>query len=84
MVLLRGQILIHICPKFLELLKMCNGQGKAVRIATVEVAKVTSWWEEAYSYGVGENAWYFGVDGIDEKSELYLIGPKFSKMYGVS
>ena len=45
------------------------------------MAKVTSWWEEAYSYGVGENAWYFGVDGIDEKSELYLIGSNFQDVW---
>ena len=65
-------------PKFLELLQMCDGQGKAVRIATVGSGKPDNWWEEAYSYGVGENAWYFGVDGIDEKSELY---PKLSQLY---
>ena len=32
------------------------------------------WWEEAFTYGMNENAWYFGVDGIDKKSELYRIG----------
>lgn len=68
-------------PKFLELLKMCNGQGKAVRIATVGSGKSDAWWEEAYSYGVGENAWYFGVDGIDEKSELYRIGSNFQDVW---
>ena len=60
---------------------MCNGQGKAVRIATVGSGKSDAWWDEAYSYGVGENAWYFGVDGIDEKSELYRIGSNFQDVW---
>lgn len=68
-------------PKFLNLLKMCDGKGKAVRIATVGSGKSDEWWEEAYSYGVGENAWYFGVDGIDEKSELYRVGSKFEDVW---
>ena len=68
-------------PKFLELLKMCDGQGKNVRISTVGSGKSDAWWEEAYSYGLGENAWYFGVDGIDEKSELYRVGSKFSDVW---
>lgn len=68
-------------PRFLNLLKMCDGQGKAVRIATVGSGKNDAWWEEAYSYGVGENAWYFGVDGIDEKSELYRIGSDFKEVW---
>lgn len=69
-------------PRFLNLLKMCDGQGKAVRIATVGSGKSDAWWDEAYSYGVGENAWYFGVDGIDEKSELYRIGSDFKDVWG--
>lgn len=77
-----GQISDPIYHKdFLSLLKMCDGQGKAVRIATVGSGKNDAWWEEAYSYGKGENAWYFGVDGIDEKSELYRIGSKFSDVW---
>lgn len=68
-------------PRFLNLLKMCDGQGKAVRIATVGSGKSDSWWDEAYSYGVGENAWYFGVDGIDEKSELYRVGSNFQDVW---
>ena len=60
---------------------MCDGQGKSVRIATVGSGKSDAWWEEAYSYGVGENAWYFGVDGIDEKSEWYRIGSKFEDQW---
>ena len=68
-------------PRFLNLLKMCDGQGKAVRIATVGSGKSDAWWDEAYSYGVGENAWYFGVDGIDEKSELYRIGSDFKDVW---
>ena len=69
-------------PKFLNLLKMCSGQGKSVRIATVGSGKSDAWWNEAFSYGVGENAWYFGVDGIDEKSELYRIGSNFQDVWG--
>jgi hypothetical protein len=68
-------------PNFLNLLKMCNGQGKAIRIATVGSGKSDAWWNEAYSYGVGENAWYFGVDGIDNKSELYRIGSNFDEVW---
>jgi len=68
-------------PNFLNLLKMCNGQGKRVRIATVGSGKSDAWWDEAYSYGVGENAWYFGVDGIDEKSELYRVGSNFQDVW---
>jgi hypothetical protein len=68
-------------PNFLKLLKMCNGQGKAIRIATVGSGKSDSWWDEAYSYGVGENAWYFGVDGIDNKSELYRVGSNFDDVW---
>tara|TARA_B110000977_G_scaffold62665_1_gene85198 strand:- start:638 stop:1372 length:735 start_codon:yes stop_codon:yes gene_type:complete len=68
-------------PNFLNLLKICNGQGKRVRIATVGSGKSDAWWDEAYSYGVGENAWYFGVDGIDEKSELYRVGSNFQDVW---
>ena len=68
-------------PNFLNLLKICNGQGKRVRIATVGSGKSDAWWDEAYSYGVGENAWYFGVDGIDKKSELYRVGSNFDDVW---
>tara|TARA_Y100000389_G_scaffold6201_1_gene5952 strand:- start:165 stop:899 length:735 start_codon:yes stop_codon:yes gene_type:complete len=68
-------------PNFLELLKICNGEKKAVRIATVGSGKSDAWWDKAYSYGLGENAWYFGVDGIDEKSELYRIGSNFQDVW---
>tara|TARA_B110000971_G_scaffold217014_1_gene253021 strand:- start:650 stop:1369 length:720 start_codon:yes stop_codon:yes gene_type:complete len=68
-------------PEFLNLLKICNGQGRAVRIATVGSGKSDAWWDKAYSYGVGENAWYFGVDGIDEKSELYRVGSNFKEVW---
>ena len=68
-------------PRFLNLLKMCNGQGKAVRIATVGSGKSDEWWDEAYSYGLGENAWYFGVDGIDKKSEIYRVGSNFDDVW---
>ena len=68
-------------PRFLNLLKMCDGEMKAVRIATVGSGKSDAWWDEAYSYGIGENAWYFGVDGIDEKSEWYRVGSKFNDVW---
>ena len=68
-------------PNFLKLLKMCDGQGKAIRIATVGSGKSDAWWDEAYSYGQGENAWYFGVDGIDRKSELYRVGSNFEDVW---
>jgi hypothetical protein len=68
-------------PNFLKLLKMCHGQGKAVRIATVGSGKSDAWWDEAFSYGQGENAWYFGVDGIDRKSELYRVGSNFDDVW---
>jgi len=66
---------------FLNLLKICDGKGKKVRIATVGSGKSDEWWDEAFSYGVGENAWYFGVDGIDKKSELYRIGSNFDDVW---
>jgi len=68
-------------PKFLNLLKMCDGSGRKVRIATVGSGKSDDWWNEAYSYGIGENGWWFGVDGIDEKSELYRIGSNFQDVW---
>ena len=68
-------------PNFLNLLKICNGQRKRVRISTVGSGKSDAWWDEAYSYGVGENAWYFGVDGIDERSELYRVGSNFDEVW---
>lgn len=68
-------------PNFLDFLKMCNGQGRAIRIATNGSGKKLEWWEEAFSYGKGENAWYFGVDGIDEKSELYRVGSNFKNVW---
>jgi len=53
-------------PHFLTFLKMLDGTGRGVRIAT---------------YGMNENAWYFGVDGIDKKSELYRIGSNFDNVW---
>ena len=77
-----GQISDPIYHKdFLSLLKICDCKKKAVRIATVGSGKPDKWWDEAYSYGVGENAWYFGVDGIDKKSELYRIGSNFDDVW---
>ena len=71
-------------PKFLTFLKMLNGQGEGVRIATngtLGPGMDMSFYEEAYSYGLGENAWYFGVDGIDDKSSIYRIGSNFSQVW---
>jgi len=68
-------------PNFLNFLRLLNGQGRAIRIATNGSGKSREWWEEAYSYGLNENAWYFGVDGIDEKSELYRVGSNFKNVW---
>ena len=68
-------------PRFLNLLKMCDNTNLRIRIATVGSGKSDDWWNEAYSYGIGKNAWYFGVDGIDEKSELYRIGSNFKDVW---
>ena len=71
-------------PHFLTFLKMLDGTGRGVRIATCgESHKVHTqeWWEEAFTYGMNENAWYFGVDGIDQKSALYRIGSNFDKIW---
>lgn len=68
-------------PKFLELLKLCDEQNTKVRIATVGSGKSDEWWNEAWQYGVGRTAWHFGVDGIDEKSELYRIGSDFKDVW---
>jgi len=68
-------------PKFLNLLKMCDEDGSKVRIATVGSGKSDAWWDEAYSYNVGSSAWFFGVDGIDKKSELYRIGSNFDDVW---
>ena len=65
-------------PNFLEFLKILDGTGRGVRIATAGQSQrnvhTREWWEKAFTYGMNENAWYFGVDGIDKKSELYRIG----------
>lgn len=68
-------------PNFLNYLKLCNDHKRAVRIATNGTGKSLSWWEEAYSYGKKENAWYFGVDGIDEKSEMYRVGSNYKNVW---
>ena len=71
-------------PQFLSFLEMMNGLGKGLRIATNGTNTVgmdEKWWEKAYSYGLGENCWYFGVDGLDEKSELYRIGSNFKQVW---
>lgn len=68
-------------PNFLNFLKICDGQKRAIRIATNGSGKSKEWWEEAFSYGKGENAWYFGVDGIDEKSQLYRVGSDFKNVW---
>lgn len=66
-------------PNFLRFLEMA--EGKQVRIATNGTGKSLDWWKQAYSYGKGKTAWYFGVDGIDKKSELYRIGSNFENVW---
>lgn len=68
-------------PNFLSFLKLCDGQKRAIRIATNGSGKSKEWWEEAFKYGKGENVWYFGVDGIDEKSEIYRVGSNFKEVW---
>jgi len=68
-------------PEFLDFLKMCDGSGRQVRIATNGSGHSLDWWTEAFQYGLGENAWYFGVDGIDKKSEIYRIGSNFENVW---
>ena len=63
---------------------MMDGLGKGLRVATNGTntkGMDEKWWEKAYSYGLGENCWYFGVDGLDEKSELYRIGSNFKQVW---
>ena len=73
-------------PDFLAFLEMMDGLGKGLRVATNGTNDKSGnmddkWWEKAYSYGLGENCWYFGVDGLDEKSELYRIGSNFKQVW---
>ena len=73
-------------PDFLAFLEMMDGLGKGLRIATNGTNDKSGnmddkWWEKAYSYGLGENCWYFGVDGLDKKSELYRIGSNFEQVW---
>lgn len=62
-------------PRFLKLLQIC--EGRKLRISTVGSRKKQSFWDEAYSYNKGKTAWTFGVDGIDESSEIHRIGSSF-------
>ena len=71
-------------PQFLTFLEMMDGLGKGLRVATNGTntkGMDEKWWEKAYSFGVGENCWYFGVDGLDKKSELYRIGSDFEQVW---
>lgn len=68
-------------PNFLVFLRMLDGENRAIRIATNGSGKSKEWWDAAFSYGRGENAWYFGVDGIDEKSENYRVGSNFHEVW---
>tara|TARA_B100001057_G_C22820554_1_gene939217 strand:- start:824 stop:1594 length:771 start_codon:yes stop_codon:yes gene_type:complete len=73
-------------PDFLAFLEMMNGLGKGLRVATNGTNDKSGnmddkWWEKAYSYGLGENCWVFGVDGLDEKSQLYRIGSNFKQVW---
>ena len=70
--------------QFLTFLEMMDGLGKGLRVATNGTntkGMDDKWWEKAYSYGVGENCLYFGVDGLDKKSELYRIGSNFEQVW---
>lgn len=68
-------------PNFLNFLKMCDEEKMKIRVSTVGSGKSDAWWEEAFSYNIGTSLWYFGVDGIDEKSELYRIGSNFKDVW---
>ena len=71
-------------PQFLTFLEMMDGLGKGLRVATNGTntkGMDEKWWEKAYSFRVGENCWYFGVDGLDKKSELYRIGSNFEQVW---
>lgn len=71
-------------PEFLTFLEMMDGLGKGLRVATNGTntkGMDEKWWEKAYSYGLGENCWYFGVDGLDKKSEIYRIGSNFEQVW---
>ena len=73
-------------PDFLAFLEMMDGLGKGLRVATNGTNDKSGnmddkWWEKAYSYGLGENCWYFGVDGLDKKSEIYRIGSNFEQVW---
>jgi MoaA/NifB/PqqE/SkfB family radical SAM enzyme len=68
-------------PNFLQFLKKCDGTGRAIRIATNGTGKSLDWWKQAFSFGKTENAWFFGVDGIDEKSEIYRVGSNFKNVW---
>ena len=73
-------------PDFLAFIEMMNGLGKGLRVATNGTNDKSGnmdkkWWDKAYSYGLGENCWVFGVDGLDEKSELYRIGSNFKQVW---
>jgi MoaA/NifB/PqqE/SkfB family radical SAM enzyme len=68
-------------PNFLNFLKMCDDRGTKVRIATNGSGHPVDWWKEAFSYTRETTAWYFGVDGIDEKSEIYRIGSNFANVW---
>ena len=70
--------------QFLTFLEIMDGLGKGLRVATNGTntkGMDEKWWEKAYSYGLGENCWYFGVDGLDKKSELYRIGSNFEQVW---
>lgn len=75
---------IHFCgqisdpiyhPRFLKLLEIC--EGIRVVVSTVGSGKSDDWWDQAFSYNKDKTQWTFGVDGINEKSEIYRIGSNF-------
>jgi len=68
-------------PNFLSFLKLCDERNKKLRISTNGTGRSVDWWKTAFSYGKGKNAWFFGVDGIDKKSELYRIGSDYENVW---
>lgn len=68
-------------PDFLDLLKIIEEKNKIVTVSTNGSGKTPQWWEKAYSYCKGNIRWVFGVDGIDNKSELYRVGSNFKNVW---
>jgi organic radical activating enzyme len=68
-------------PRFHEILDTILENGNLVTIATCGSNKPEEFWDEAYSKGKDRVQWKFGVDGIDEKSEIYRVGSNFESAW---